>query len=101
MRLSIAASRKGYRDIVDLLLSHGASPTMEGAFGTPPQVIYFFSTIPFAAAQTLFVQQVAGQFHQDEIVRMLAALSRTTEETNLWSLPPVRSGNGSSLTYLY
>jgi hypothetical protein len=33
-----AASRKGHKEIVDLLLQYGASPTHEGDFGTPTQV---------------------------------------------------------------
>jgi hypothetical protein len=60
--------------MVRLLVAHGASPAVEGRFGTPAQAAIEF-----------------GQHHTDELLRSLA---RPTEDgaqrLGLHSLPPVR-----------
>lgn len=62
------ASRKGHRQIVDLLLAHGASPAHQSEFGTPPQV--------------------AGEFQQKDVASLLSGLARDQDAVGIWSLPP-------------
>jgi hypothetical protein len=73
-----AASRKGYQEIVRLLVAHGASPAAESQFGTPVQV--------------------ASESRQDHIADPLRSPAphqpddddSDDERLGLWSLPPVR-----------
>ncbi|ELR16560.1 Ras family protein [Acanthamoeba castellanii str. Neff] len=66
------AARKGHDEMVRLLVAHGASPAVEGRFGTPAQA--------------------AIEFGQHHIAELLRSLARPTEDgaqrLGLHSLPP-------------
>ncbi|ELR16557.1 ankyrin repeat-containing protein [Acanthamoeba castellanii str. Neff] len=66
------AARKGHDEMVRLLVAHGASPAIEGRFGTPAQA--------------------AIEFGQHHIAELLRSLARPTEDgaqrLGLHSLPP-------------
>ncbi len=95
---SVVASRKGHRQIVDLLLAHGASPAHQSEFGTPPQVharvvprnfLPPISSSVLSRHHTNTTRQVAGEFQQKDVASLLSGLARDQDAVGIWSLTPV------------